>query len=573
MRGTLHFLRKPLKPIIYALVFCVLTLVAFVFALQYELDKIAIEENVNNYSYICTLSDTQVKNPVLSPLPSELVQSIVESEYVKEAEQRSVVSGRCEGTNSMLEYFMTDDTIDMYGMLEGRIIAAQYFEESNREDAIFVVQKNWAGVLTGQSMVNVSIWYDEGYNPNPGEGMLHEDDRVLLIGRFEFDREHNGMKFSSLQIRNPEIKSPKNVLDDNPILFLDWNDDRDETDEYIKEKLTERGVWEYVDKINACRNTFTIHPIWDTSLLLSLAQNRIYICFGRGLTPADSGKKVCIINQVIFSKNHLALGDKINIALSDTNYSCTCAKHDGEWLSGYPTFGAEFPEYGESEEYEIVGVFNFYRQRNVEDDFLSFSRDDIFIPADNPGFASYEGIVPRDFSFRLLGPDYEEFMDKFEIPLFDSGYSLTIEDGGWEDFKENYETISSRKIVSIVSACLFLVAALVLFTTLVLKHFKFEFGLRRLIGASTYEASKIYVTGYLTLGIPALLVALAATVAIYEKWLVIKMAEVIEESLPDLLGCIVLMGRWAGITFAAGFVLVVIISLINGKKNLLSMIK
>lgn len=573
MRGTLYFLRKPLKPIIYSVIFCVLTLVAFIFALQYELDKIAIDENVKNYSYVGTIIDINKNTPELSTLPSDLVKRISESEYIKEIDIREVVSGKTERTNAMLEYFITDDTIDMYGMIEGYIWAYYGYDPYTKtECAQIAVLKNWAGVLKGQNRIFVTIHRDDALGIPENESVF-QSYRVLLTGRFYYDRANNGMKFTEMEMRNPKIKSSMNILDDNPVIPTPWDLQRAEADEYVTEQLRERGMLEYVDKINQCAHTFTIRPVKDMSLLLPFNSNATYICGGRGLTEEDLGKKVCVINQVIASKNTLFVGDKIKIAISDENFKCSVVTHDATWESGFPKVNDEFPEYGEYEEYEIVGIFNYYFRRDCEEDMFSYSRNDIFIPEAEDAELSYEDVTPADISFRIIGPEYEDFLDEFEEELYSNGYALRMHDAGWDDFQENYETITERKIISVISSCLFFTAAIVLLLVLILKHLKYEFGLRRLLGATIPEASALYLAGYLILALPALAVALCGTLLVYDKWLIFKMAEVIEAGLPDTVGCLALMGKWTGGAFVGGLVLLTVLAAVNGRKNLLGMIK
>lgn len=574
MRGTLFFLRKPLKPVIYSVVFCVLSLVAFVFALQYELDKIAIRENVNNYSYVGTVTDTAQIEPDITGLSPDIVRRFAESEYVKEVENRRIVSGYSEDTNAMLEYFITDDTIDMYGMVEGYIWPNyDYDPVTGCETALLTVQKTWAGVLSGQYDIYLTVYRDEDRVLTKEESVFYGGERILFTGRFLFDRVHNGMMFTAMEACNPAIKSERNVLDENPVIIIPTEYGREETDAYVEAELTKRGMFEYVDRINKCAHIFTVRPVWDMSMMVPFATHATYIYDGRAINPADAGTKVCVINQVIANKNYLKVGDKIKLALSDRKYICNTVTHDGEWESGFPTIGQELPDYGATEEYEIVGIFNFYFRRDCEEDLYSFSRNDIFIPAQSVGITDYTDVKPINFSFRVLGPEYEDFMDELDMDIAEAGYAIRLLDSGWEDFRANYESITTRKIISLISACMFFIAATILFIVLLLKHFKYEYGLRRLNGSSSLEASTTYLSGYVVLALPALIVALLGTGLVYSRWLIFKMAEVIEEGLPGTFECFEIMGKWAGLSFMGGLLLLFIIAMINGRKNLLGMIK
>lgn len=575
MRGNFFFLRKPLKPVLYAFIYCVLFLVALVFAIQYELDGIAISETVNKYFYVGTVYDNHIDAPYLRELPDELVKRIADSKYTSFSENRKLVSARSDQISSVIEFFITDETLDMYGIMEGHIYPVSYDPQLGIEYATLISQKNWAGVYNTQYETSVTMWRDPENDPNPGKPLFHDGDRVLLTGRFGFDDVHYSMKATSLELNNPTFARHKNVLDNNPVIFLpdDKECSRSETDALIEKELTERGMWDYVQRIRDCKKTFSAIPVSDQSLLMSFADNSCYISDGRALTSDDRGKKLCVIHQVVANKDMLKVGDHIKLALSDTSFKSQAVAHDALWSTGFPTINAEFPEYGDYEDYEIVGIFNFYGRRNIEEDFLKFNMNTVFIPTDKTAIEDYSGIIPLDFSFKILGPDYDDFMNEFEEELYNEKYVLRIVDTGWEDVEANYESLTSRRLVSLISAILSMGVATVICLILIIKHFRYEFGLRRLMGASLWNASGAYFTGYAVLCIPALLASVLATCLIYNKWLMARMAEVIESGLPDTIGCFVLLAPWIGYAFLAGLVLLFFITLFNKEKNLLGMLK
>lgn len=578
-KTKIYFLRKPLKPVLYMGILCVLLIAALIFALQFELDKKAIQDIIDNYSYVATIYNNQRDAAALRPLPEDLIKRVSESKYTRDVENRNVYSGRAEGMNAILDYFVTDDSIDLYGAIEGTLIPEDFNVSTGNEFDYLAAYKSWAEVLNGMRAIEVCINHPknpdgtfadlDAFNELSGRGQI-----ALVIGRFDFDRSVNSINYSRINIFDQHISAPQNRLDRRPILVPDvYATSSEKIEEYLTEKLKEEGIYDDIQKINACKNIFTIRPVSDMSMLMSFADHTTYICSGRGLTKADRGQKVCLINAFIARKSNLYVGDHIKLAISDTNYSHKVATHDAIWVNGIPGLDDDLPEYGEYEDYEIVGMYNFYVQRNCEEDFFKFSRNDVFVPADSTEAESYANLLPCNFSFRILGPDYEDFMDEFEIEIFENGYVLHAIDDGWEDLQSNYETMMSRKLVSLFSATVTMIAAIVLFCILLLKHFRYEFGLRRLLGASSVEASGIYVAGYFILGIPAILISMAVTLVVYDKWLAAKMIEVVENGLPKMTEVISLLSVWIGIAFGAGFVLLMISGLVNGKKNLLKMIK
>lgn len=583
-RTKIYFLRKPLKPVLYMSIFCVLLLASLIFALQYELDKKAIQDIVDNYSYVATLYNNQKDAAALRPLPDDLVKRINESKYTRDVENRTVYSGRTEATDTILDYFVTEETVDLYGMLVGAYYPVDYNQRTGYEQGYLTTRINLAGVMKGQAGVTVNIWHDrkaDGSYPDESElydGMYSNNPFLcLVIGRFEFSREMNGLNYNIININNPHINTAKTKMDRLPIRIpLRLNSSDEDILEYVTELLKQEDLYDEMLKIEACRNLFTVRPITEMSMLMTFADHSSYVNGGRGLTRDDAGKKVCMINSLVARKNNLFVGDHIKLAISDVTYKHNAATHNAEWVCGIPGVDDELPDYGEYEDYEIVGMYNFYVKRNSEEDFFKFSKNDIFIPADPEQVKSVENIeniLPCNYTFRILGPDYEKFMDDFEIEIFDKGFVLHSIDAGWEELQSNYDTLMSRKLISMFSATVTLTAAVVLFCILLLKHFRYEFGLRRLLGASSAEASGIYVAGYFVLGIPAILVSLAATLVVYDKWLAGKMASVIENGLPKITEILRLLSVWVGIAFGAGLVLLLISGLINGKKNLLKMIK
>ena len=85
---NLTFLRRPIKLILFSIVFCLLTIAALVFTLQYKLDGIAMEEAVSKYGYVGVIYNTSKEGGLLQKLPDDIVSQISNSEYVSEVQCR-----------------------------------------------------------------------------------------------------------------------------------------------------------------------------------------------------------------------------------------------------------------------------------------------------------------------------------------------------------------------------------------------------------------------------------------------------------------------------------------------------
>lgn len=561
------FFRKPLKPVLYSIILIVLSAIALVFSIQYVLDGIAIDEAVNKYAYVGTVYNNKEDFPLLKPLPEDIVKSICESRYVSSAEKRRTLSGKSDDRDAILDYFISDDTLDLYGMLEGIIGDESMFDPVLRVEHNYIkVQKRWASVPTGMSIVRLDIQRNDAST----EPILHAGDRVLITGKFFYDDVNHGMNQNQLAVNYDEETA--NVLDKNSVIFIPADLDRSAADAYVEKELTERGIFDYVEKINNCRRTFTIKPVTDMAMLMGVAEETTFVSYGRGIEPSDAGKKVCVINQFVASKNWLYVGDTINLAVADGGYVVKAKTHNADWETGYPGITDEVYDFPETEPYEIIGIYNF-KFRNVNEDLSKFGRNDIFIPADEEATDDYSNVTPYCFSFKIKGPDYEKFMEEFEMDLFDRGYVLKVADSGWEDFSVSYISMIGRRIVSISCAILSFMAAVAVFVILLTKHFSYEFGLRRLLGASVFEAMEVFSTSYFVFGIPSVLLASAATSLVYKYFLSVRMASVVETELPSVSEAFKILIAFSGAELICGFILLSAIAICTGRKNLLRLIK
>ena len=282
---------------------------------------------------------------------------------------------------------------------------------------------------------------------------------------------------------------------------------------------------------------------------------------GRVLTPADMGKKVCVISNGLSQRNRLSVGDTISLSLADGAYIM-----DNDWETGEQGDSDEALSYGVYEEYEIVGIYTQAGRRTVN--ALYFTYNDIFIPADG---TNAQTVKPYTFSFKVPGPDYRNFLADFEPVLAEYGYTLIVEDTGWDDVKESFYTMQTRRQLMRLCAAAAFAAAVMVFAILLNAHCRYEYGLRRLLGASKREALGIYGTALSLTAVPGGILAVLgswfAAVHLMQK----ALSSDASLPLPTDLQCAGLLAFWAALALLAAFALLLELACHEERRGLLKL--
>lgn len=568
---NVSFLRKPLKPVLYSVIFLLLSATSLVFFMQYRLDSLAMQEAVEKYAYVATVYDNRLEAPMVRALPEEMVHQICSADGVTSVEHRRAYSARAEQTDTVPDYFMSDRLLNGYDVVDGLVLADGVLDElTGIESTAVTVWKNWAGVSWKSRVLTAELSFAGGAEPI----MLHAGDHVFLIGCNPLFNQFGSPDTTRLCVTVDPQGTP---LEKHSVLVIPPELERLDEDAYIEAFLQENGLSELVEQMFECHRIFTVRPVTDMSMLLSVADGSVYVSMGRELSASDIGKNVCVINEFVAHKNGLRVGDTIKLACSNTTYYAPLTVHEGTWETGFPCVDDLPCAYGEYETYEIVGVYNFNLPgRFGDDDFLKFSRNDIFIPVsrtDETQITDAADVLPCQFSFRIPGPDYEQFMDRFEMPLSEAGYVIQTVDTGWEDYSFNYYALAGRRLISLICAILSMLAAVILFVILLRRHFGYEYALRRLMGASKLRSFEAFITGFFLLGLPALLAAAFAVYIVYDSWLSVRMASVIDGKLPGGLSAIGILLRYTGAELAVGIAALLVMLLFISRKNLLRLLK
>ena len=200
---------------------------------------------------------------------------------------------------------------------------------------------------------------------------------------------------------------------------------------------------------------------------------------------------------------------------------------------------------------------------------LYFTYNDIFLPAEDGSEAALQ--KPYTFSFKVPGPDYQNFLRDFEPVLSDAGYTLVVEDTGWDDVKDSFYTMQTRRQLMLLCAGAAFAAAIIVFAILLNAHCRYEYGLRRLLGAKKGEALGIYGAVFACTAIPGGAVAVLggwfAAVHLMQK----ALASDKTLPLPTDTQCAGLLAVWAAAALLAAFVLVLLLSWHEERRGLLKL--
>lgn len=443
------FLRRPTKIILYGILFFLMIAVCLIFALQYVLDGITMEHAIETYAYTGTIYSCVEEDPFYKVVPEHILEQLAQSEYVEVLDVRETYSGKADDVYQVVDGFITLYTMDNFCMLDVEVI------EEEEEDISFYQIKPLtvlAGIKDDESIALIIESKDEP------KRYLQQGNRVVLIarqsGRVLYFYKMSDLEGFTFYPTEPiaDVKAFEQTLFfRNPYIILPDDLDEVETKQYIQSFLEETGWDKWLEKKKETECMFTVRTVSDMGLLIPFVEGKAFLTDGRELAASDIGSKVCVISEMMAETNKVNVGDTISLALADTSYVVdeTYEPHQG-WESGFPGEQDELLSYGEAEEYEVVGIYNTIYKDAVNDCFL-YSQNDIFIPQ-LPD--SYEAAVktarPYEISFRILGPDYEAFMDELETVFYEQGYVVDVVDSGWENVEDAFAAIAEQTGTDVV---------------------------------------------------------------------------------------------------------------------------
>ena len=593
------FLRRPVRLILYAVLLALVTTAALIFAWQYKLDGVVLDHAVDTYAYLGTVvrTDGEIMDSVEDPeliqdenqtpmmggpafleeIPEELVQWLYESEDVARIDNRRTVGGLI-GEYQRMKADQTGQAVKAGGstsstnwFLEGTVVRATPFLVSDEDEIALdtyqvTVDRMWNAPDHAAKQMIVEVWR------MAEEETWEVGQRVFLLGQCVFYNEAVVPEEGSTFVETPAYKqylldkylkgAEMTLYERNSVTLIP---DGVDSVEYIQDLLESTGLDKLLEEQLRGLYTVSLIETQDMRMISLFAQGKALTYEGRVLTPSDMGKNVCVIPFGLSQRNRLSVGDTIQLAASDIAYT----HNDRE--SGNPEAGDPNLQYGEYETYEIVGIYSQKGASTRGGNNLYFANTDIFIPAE-PDTAA-ETVRPYAFSFRIPGPDYLDFQAAFQPVLDEHGYSLIIEDTGWDDVKDTFYTMQTRRQLMLLCAAAAFAAAVLVFAVLLNAHCRYEYGLRRLLGASKREAVGIYGATFLFTALPG------AAAAVLAAWYIavhpIKDALATDAMLPLPTDeqCALTLAVWAAAELCAVLVVLLVLSGRNERRGLLRLIR
>ena len=499
MKGKLmkifSFLRKPLKLYLYGTLLALLCTVTLIFALQYQTDKKTLADWLSNYTYVGTISPDVEKVAALSPLSEETKNMLKEADTIASLHSFQTYGARLSDGHLVPDQMMTLSQLQQRYFVQAKVTGvrgSETFGDFKYDRYSIEIVKEWGSSKIG----------DRGFFLHmlrlAEESAFAAGDEIFFTCGYYIDS-YGFIKVVEFEFYTPAAYEvlmgvePADIFTQNPYLVLEEGEGEAE----IWKFMEETGLAPYYEKFTELGQNLAVRAVSDFYGLPKTATDRVYVTDGRGITQEDTGKKVCMISQNLANRNRYCIGDRITLKIADESYSLY------GWENGNPMpEDALITSYGESEEYEIIGVYNQI-SRNDYDPFY-YSHTDIFIPT----IAKTEEIpLPYAFSFKVLGVDYDAFLAETLPDLEATGCIVKLADTGWQDVEDAYYAMEVRCGLMFCCAILAFVAAVMVFAILLFFHLRKEYGLMRLMGAYRHEACQVYIAAVTVIAVPALMIS------------------------------------------------------------------
>lgn len=597
---TFSFLRRPVKPALYAILLALILTAALVFAWQYHLDGLVLGHAIDTYAYVGTMvrTDGQVLDDTtgrderdfegytpelggpafLEELPEELVQKLTDSGYVSKIDSRMTQAAML-GDYTRTKAGETKQTVRISDQMMSLGGTSHYFLEATVD---FVVENKWRQdneITVDNYRLRVDrMWSDPNFSQETmeldvwclsSEPQFELGQKIFLLGDYDDYGESGTPSDHQTTFHSPEyirdyIKRhgydrELSVVEENRYILIPEGED---SERCIQEFLESTGLDVMLERQMRNQYAATVRRTNDMKMIPLFAKGKAKTYEGRILTPNDMGQKVCVISNGLSQRNRLSVGDTIQLSLADGSYTL-----ENGWETGEQGDADATLTYGAYEEYEIVGIYTQAGRRTGNT--LYFTYNDIFLPAEEGSEAALQ--KPYTFSFKVPGPDYQNFLAEYEPVLSDAGYTLIVEDTGWDDVKESFYTMQTRRQLMLLCAGAAFAAAIIVFAILLNAHCRYEYGIRRLLGAGKWEARGIYGAVFACTAIPGGAAAVAggwfAAVHLMQK----ALASDKTLPLPTPNQCAGLLAVWAAAALLAAFALVLLLAWQEERRGLLKL--
>lgn len=530
-------LRKPAKLLLCTVLLAILAGAALLFYLQAWIDGLAMENSMDAYAYVGTLTydakDAQAgAAPDLAQIDAQAVSLLQNSRYLTAMDTRTTRAGQLAELKTVPDTMINTERLTQHYFVLATVTHSfgSWELSSGLLSDSYVIQPDadWRGERFSGSGISLSLYRTAEEEPLP------VGSRVFLIGRCV--RDSNGIKSDAMLSCTAGAAEAlggsyaDSLLMTHAVAVLPEDAD---AAEWVTSYLAETGLTSAYETWSALQKAVTVREISDFSMHPYVYSGRIFLDAGRGLAPADSGTRVCMISQGLANRNRLNVGDTIRLSVADGCYTTASG-----WESGHPTETEEMLHYGDYAEYTIVGVFT-QRGRDLSDP-LFFDQNDILIPADG---TAQGAVRSYNLSFRVEGSGYDAFRADVGETLSAQGYRLKLRDAGWDDVEDTFEMLIQRRKIMLASAAAVFALTAVLFAVLTNRNCRYAYGLKRVLGAHRREAARGYCAAFFSSGLIGLLLAVGANLLVYVRWMRQAMASVLTVALPEAAQCLRMLAK------------------------------
>lgn len=488
------FMRKPLKLLLYGVLLTLLCTVSLFFFLQYQTDKQTLDEWLNNYAYIGTVYPNMEGVALLTPLPEQTQTLLKEADTITSLHTMQTYAAKLTDGHIVADTMMTSNQLQQHFFLQAKVTEVRDWGASydfKYDHYTIELIKEWGSNKVGTRSLHVNLLRlanEPAWEIGQEVFFISDyvlDDGFVIVVDFEL---YTPAAWEALT-----KTKPVDIFMEHPYLLLKEGEGEKE----ILNFMEETGIAPFYEKFTQLDGNLTVRAISNFTSLPKAATGRLYVTDGRAIMETDAGKKVCMVSQNLANRNRYCIGDTISLSISEESYSLN------GWENGNPMLEDDLiTSYAPAEEYEIIGIYHQIA-RNATDP-LYYSHTDIFIPVKSEA-ATFP--LPYAFSFRLLGVDYDKFMEETLPLLEETGCEVRLTDTGWQDVEDAFYSMELRCNLMFWCTVLAFITAAVVFSVLLFLHLRMDYGLQRLMGAYRKEACLVYFAAVTVIAVPALLLS------------------------------------------------------------------
>lgn len=296
-------------------------------------------------------------------------------------------------------------------------------------------------VLYGsKSLENTEIWFCDHNNAKP-EQLSAGKTYVMSLKE---SRPHQEMMdigtefIPSYQISSTQVDSEGNLIQDGV------------PDNYFCEEITEGYYetslghrWKQLVKAKEMYlQTIPVTGTNNTNLLMSFYTGDAYVSEGNDISAESylKGEKVCLVPANFARRNHLSIGDSLQLSLYYANYKESAGNDftiDGTWRRSFNLLNAEGKIYPifEQSDYIISGIYTFSPGAGLG--AYGCGANEVIVPAASihdkglNNIVAYGPMKEYNTSFQISNGTIEAYLDiwknknvnDIEITFFDKGFS------------------------------------------------------------------------------------------------------------------------------------------------------